>query len=379
MRGRALADYRYYFYDVSTKRLIDVLPMASVSFGWELRGVGTLAGSIPMYADDLPAERVADALHPYRTKIFVERDGALVWGGWINEEPAYDSSSAVVSVRAEESLGYFANRSMPTVEYSQIDQLTIARSMITTAQAEPGGDFWISVDPSVISGVLRDRSYAQNDQSPVLTALTQLSEVIDGFDFASQVVWVGNLPYESLVLGYPRLGRPTSASGVVLEFDRFSGAGGNVESYTWADAGVAMATRAWATTETDEGVQLTARAERPDLIADGYPIMECSERFDGIVDFTTLADHAAALALYRSGPRITAQFALKPQAGIEIGEFTLGDDVLVRISDYRFPPDPSNGAPGFLGYLRLVGASVQVDDDGDEDLTFTCADFITQD
>lgn len=372
-----MADYRYYFYDVSTKRLIDVLPMASVTFGWELRGVGTMGGVIPMYADDLPARRVADAVHPYRTKIFIERDGALVWGGWLNEEPAYDSATGVVTLRAEESLGYLINRTMPTVEYAQVDQLSIARSMITTVQAEPGGDFWISTDPSVTSGVLRDRSYSQYDQSPVLTALTQLSEVVGGFDFASQVVWVGGLPYESLVLGYPRLGRVTSSSGLVLEYDRFSGGGGNVESYTWSDAGTPMATRTWATTESDEGVQLTARSDRPDLIANGYPIMECSDNFDGITDFTTLQTHADALATYRSGPRVAAQFILKPSAGIEIGDFTLGDDVLVRLSDWRFPPDPTSGAPGFLGYLRIVGASVAVDDDGDETLTFTCADLIS--
>ncbi|MEW9530751.1 hypothetical protein [Microbispora sp. NPDC049125] len=371
-----MADYRYYFYDISTKRLIDTLPMEEVNFGWELRGVGTLSGNIPLYADDLPAQRVREAVLPYRTKVFVERGGQLVWGGWINEEPGYDSSSGVISIKAEESLGYFANRTMPTVTYTQVDQLPMACSFIATAQADPGGDFWIHTDPTQLSGRLRDRSYSQFDQSPVLTALTQLSEVIDGFDFTSQVIWVGGMPYESLVLGYPRLGRITNTSGVVFEFDRFVG-GGNVESYTWADAGTPMATKTWANTETDEGVQLTAHSDRPDLIADGYPIMEYSESFDGITNFSTLQEHADALATYRAGPRITAQFTVKAQPGLEIGDFLIGDDVLVRISDWRFPPDPASGAPGFIGYLRITGCNVRAGVEGEEEYQFTCADFIS--
>ncbi|GIH95448.1 hypothetical protein ACFFMN_23060 [Planobispora siamensis] len=370
-----MATYRYLFYDFSTRRLIDALPMDEVSFSWELRGVGTFTGQIPLYADELPAARVLEAVQPYRTKIFAERDGGLVWGGWIHQEPSYDSSTGKLTVSAEESLGYFARRTMPSVVFSGVDQLTIARSFLTTAQAEPGGDMWIAVDPSVLSGRLRDRSYSQYDQSPVLTALTQLSEVIDGFDFSTQVGWVGGLPHELLVLGYPRLGRTGKDSGLVFEFDRFSGSGGNIDSYTWGDAGVPMSTRTWANSETDEGVQLTARSERPDLIADGYPVMENSESFDGVVNGSTLQTHADALQDFRSAPRVVAQFTLVAGAGVDIGDFGMGDEVLVRLSDWRHPPNPTTGAPGYLNYLRITGCAVAPGVQGAERLTFTCADF----
>ncbi|MEV8634282.1 hypothetical protein AB0395_21765 [Streptosporangium sp. NPDC051023] len=372
-----MATYRYLFFDFATRRLIDALPMDDVTYNWELRGIGTVTGKIPLFADELPAARVLEATHPYRTKIFVERDGGLVWGGWIHQKPSYSSDEGVLTVNAEESLGYFARRNLPTLRFDGVDQLAIARAFLATLQAEPGGDMWISTDPSQLSGRLRDRGYFAFDQSAALTALTQLSEVIDGFEFASQVAWNGAVPLESLVFGYPRLGRSGSSSGLVFEFDRFSGSGGNVDSYTWDDAGVPMSTRTWASSETEEGVQLTAHTDRPDLVAAGYPVMEYGETYDGIVNVSTLQEHSDALAEFRSGPRTVAQFTLVAGAGINIGDFTMGDDVLVRLSDWRFPPDPATGAPGFVGYLRITACAVAPGVDGAERLTFTCSDFLS--
>lgn len=370
-----MAEHRYLFYDFSTHRLIDALPMSNVSYGWEISGVGTFTGSIPLYADDLPAERVRDAIHPYRTKIFVERDHQLVWGGWIHQEPQYDSASGTVTVQAEESLGYFAQRFMPTITYTGQDQLDIARSIIGTLQAQPGGDMWIVTDPSVISTVLRDRTYSQYDQTPGLQALTQLSEVINGFEFCLQTSYDGTrMPRELLILGYPQIGRRGADSGIALEYDRFTGAG-NIESFTWGDAGVKMATKIWASTETEEGVQLTATAERPDLIADGYPLMEGGENFDGVVNFSTLENHASALLAYRAGVRIAAEATVKEQPSLRLPDILLGDDALVRLSDWRFPPGPG-GAPGLTDYLRIVALSV-TPGDGIETYTLTLADFLS--
>lgn len=370
-----MADYRYLFYDIASKRLIDVLPLEEVSFGWEFKGVGTISGRIPLYSDDLPAQRVADAVKPYRTKVFVERSGALIWGGWLNQVPAYDSTSASLTISGEEALGYFAVRTMPTTDFTGVDQLLIANAILETTQQQDGGDFWIHTDPAVTSGRLRDRHYAQFDQTPALTALTNLSEVIDGFDYAYQVGWVGDTPYEQLVLGYPRLGRPAGESGMVLEYNRFVG-GGNVESYTWGDAGTPMATRSWANAETDEGVQLTASTEQTSAITAGYPLMEQNESFEGVVNYDTLKTHADEMAAYRAGPRVTATFRVKAQPGLEIGDFQLGDDVLVRITDWLFPPDPADGSPGYVGYMRLVGCSVNPGPEGTEEYQITCGDFI---
>lgn len=372
-----MATYQYHFYDFSTRRHIGTLPVENPAYGWEIGGIGTLSGELPLYADDLPAARVKEAIIPYRTKLYVERGEQLVWGGWIHEPPSYDSASGRVGLRAEESLGYFANRFMPTKRYEQVDQLDIARDFIAMAQADPGGDMWINLDAAIVSGQLRDREYSSYDKKPVLSALTELSEVVDGFEVSVQTIWDGSrMPQDTLLLGYPRLGRALSSSGLVWEYDRFISSQQTLESFTWSPAGVAMATRSWASSETDEGVQLTASSDRPDLIADGFPLMEYAESFDGISNVVTLQGHADALEAFRSGPRIAATAVAKAQPRMEIGDFLLGDDVLCRISDWWFPPGP-NGEPGFIGYLRIVGIDVAPGEAGAELYTFTLADLTT--
>src|ERR1043165_3513654 len=99
-----MADFAYHFYDIATRVKIDTLPVEDPRFGWEIGGIGPFSGSLPLYADDLPAARVRDAVLPYRTKIFVERGRQLVWGGWIHEEPSYAPSPGKGTINAEESL-----------------------------------------------------------------------------------------------------------------------------------------------------------------------------------------------------------------------------------------------------------------------------------
>jgi hypothetical protein len=369
-----MTKYRYHFYDLRTGVHIDTLPLENVTFTVELRGVGTLTGDLPLYGEGLSAGRVRDATIPDRTKIFVERDNALVWGGRLVPPRDYDSATGRMTITAEQTLGVFEQRYLPSLTYAGVDQLDIARDLLTVLQAESGGDMGV-VYSTDLSGVLRTRTYSASDKTTGLQALTDLSEVIDGFEFATQVVWGPTAPLETVLFGYPRLGRAQSGSGLVLEYDHFSSAVSNVASYTWSD-GPGLATRVWATSETDEGVQLATSVTNTDLVTAGYPLLERSEDFEGVTQLSTLQAHAEALSEFGAGHHVTAQFTVKAGPGMELGDWTLGDDTLVRISDWRFPPDPATGTPGFADYLRLVAADVTPGEEGAETYVFTMADFI---
>lgn len=369
-----MAVFKYHFYDIRTQAHLDALPMEDVAFTTELRGVGTFTGTIPLYGDGLDASRVLEATIPDRTKVYVERDQALVWGGRVVPPRSYDASTGRLTVNAEESLGAFALRFLPSLSYTQVDQLDIARSLITSMQSDVGGDMGISFGDE-LSGVLRDRNYAAFDRTVGLTALTDLSQVINGFEFATQVGWGSDgAPQEKLLLGYPRMGRTRAASGLVLELNRFGSVQGNIVTYTWEDGG-GLYTRSWASTETEEGVQMVAMAQDDTLLAAGYPLLEESQQFEGVTDLTTLQAHAVAMSVYSAGHHVTAAITVQAQPGFELGDWVLGDDVLVRISDWRFPPDAS-GTPGFADYLRIVGASVKPGVEGEESYSFTMADFL---
>lgn len=369
-----MAEWRYHFYDLPSGELLDTLPMEQVAFGVEMRGVGTLTGSVPLYADDVDARRVLAATIPHRTKVFVERDNALVWGGRVVPPRDYSSSEGRLTINAEETLGVFAHRFLPDLTWSNTDQFDIFRGLVAALQAEPGGDMGLTVSPN-LSGVRRDHSYLRSDHTVGLTALVNLSELINGFDFATSVSWDEHgRPKETIVLAYPLMGRFGSQTGLSMEYVRGSDSGG-IASYSWSD-GEGLFTRSWATTETEEGVTMIASTTNHALIAQGYPLLEQRQSYDGIVNLETLQAHADALTIFSAGHRVTAEVTVRARPGLELGDWQMGDQALVRLTDYRFPAQPGTGAPGFHGYMRIVGWRVTPGPPGRESYTFTMADFL---
>jgi hypothetical protein len=346
----------------------------NVTFSTELRGVGIATGDIPLYGDGLAASRVLRSTLPHRTKLFIQRNQALVWGGRLIPPRDFDSTTRRATLNAEQTLGIADKRFLPTLTYTATDQFAIARDLLVKMQAAEGNVNLLATPGN--SGVLRDRAYAMGDQTTVLSALTDLSEVEGGFEFSSQVIWDNNnLPQETVLLGYPRLGR--AYTGLVFEYaDGVYGGGGNVSSYTWSDS-EGLYTRSWAVAETDEGVQLVAHADNTTLLAAGYPLIEQTQSFDGVVDLATLQAHANAMAIFAAGNHAMAQFVVRATANLQLGDWQDGDNVMVRLSDWRFPPDPVTGAPGFAAYMRIVGVEVTPPAVGtDEIYTFTLADYI---
>lgn len=368
-----MAEYWCHLFDLPSGARIDTLPLEEVSFSRELRGVGSLTGEVPLYGDGLDASRVLQATIPDRTKIFVERGNALVWGGRVVPPRHYDSTTGRLTVAAEETLGAFAHRFVPGLSFAGADQFDIARSLLDVLQSEPGGDMGLGYTTGM-SGVTRDVTWPAEDQTAALTALTDLSEAENGFEFATQVAWFEGQPNETLLLGYPRLGRADTSSRLVLEHDQFMG-GGNITSYTWED-GAGLFTRSWATSQTAEGARIAVAATHEGLLAQGYPLLEHTLGFEGADNEAALAAHAVAMAEWAAGHHVTARITVHARPGLELGDWQLGDEALVRLSDWRFPPDPGSGVPGFVGYMRIMGYEVTPAPEGEERYEFVMGDML---
>lgn len=352
-----MATYRYLFADLRTNQVLAELPLKSPHFELGLPRAGAFSGSLPLGDAKIAALDPINATIPTRTAVYVDRDGVLLWGGiiWTRR---YRSNSKTLELTGAEFRSYFDYRQIiTTAPFAGIDQLAIARSLVTAAQAYTGGDIGVTVGAET-SGVLRDRTYNGYELKNVGEALTQLCEVDAGFDLAVDVAYVAGVPTKTLALGYPRRGRRAPDSGWMFEYP------GNITDYEWPEDGTGMATTRRATGAGDQQGMLIATAPDTSLIDAGYPLLEDSRAYGDVVVQATLQAHANAdLAASRQVltiPTITVRADMDPM----IGTYIVGDDCRVRIQDERFPA-------GIDGFFRIVNITVDPQDNGPEKVVLT--------
>lgn len=119
----------------------------------------------------------ADPVSNFRegqTEIIVKEDGEFKFGTQLQWAPINlnKDGSATISVTATGYLNFFNDRYPdPTIPYTQIDPVEIARDLIRKAQTVTYGNYGVQLPSSgyYVTGKLRDRSYAQ------YTASTKLS------------------------------------------------------------------------------------------------------------------------------------------------------------------------------------------------------------
>lgn len=315
---------------------------------------------------------------PLKTKLFIERGNSLVWGGHVVEPRSYDSTTGKITINAEETWGYFAQRFTPTLKLYGTDQITIAKTIISTLQSVPKGNANLAVvSPGGLSGIVRDGVYSQYDFTDGVTALTDLTEMQYGFEIGMDVAWTAagsGVPSETLMIAYPRLGKVgPKAVTTVFEYNR--GAGGNVISYQWPE-GPGMFSRTWADATTPDGVQLDAYYDAGNLLNNGYPLVEQKVDFTSARPTTlaTLQNYANKQGQICGQELVAATFTTPAAQGLTAGQWALGDDVRVRLTDFRFPAGPQ-GQPGLDTYMRIAQVKCSTDSSGLEQYEFTLDNY----
>jgi hypothetical protein len=96
------------------------------------------------------------------------------------------------------------------VEFTAIDQLVIAKTLVEDAQNALYGDIGVlyNTEGETTSGVLVDRVYYYYELKTVFSAIQDLSRQQDGFDFYIDVYYdpITGLPSKAFNTYYPRSG-----------------------------------------------------------------------------------------------------------------------------------------------------------------------------
>lgn len=354
-----MTNYRYLFADLLTDTIREEMPLQNVSYGDVLDAPGSLTADLPLSLKNAAGyEKVTRAnIDPGRTAVYVERDGVLVWGGILWTVSA-DADNFKLSLGCEGFWSYFRRRIIrATQTFAQVDQLTIAQTLVTYAQNVLGGSIGVTVGTET-SGVLRDQTYNAYERSNLGQAVEDLAALDGGFDFAIDVAYdaSGNRT-KKLNLSYPGRGSRTAH---VLDL------GANVESLSWNLDATAMA-NVMDVMGAGNGATILIGTAADTTEIGTYPVLEDTASYPDVVLPATLAGYAtAALTARRLPVETLPTLVTHGSSDLTIGGFRTGDELQVR----------TQNAGGFLAVnslYRIAAWTVTVNDDGKETIAFTFA------
>lgn len=354
------------FADLVTNEIIAELPLTGVSFTQQLNQAGSFDAHIQLSGMNSFGYNVDASTIPMRNAIYVDRNGELVWGGIIWSR-SYNSTSQTLTLQAREFISFFERRRITTTtEFTNADQLFIAKTLIENAQAVPYGDvgFELNTEGQTTSGVLLDRVYYNYELKTVFQAIQDLSRQLDGFDFHIDVYYdpITGVPVKAFNTYYPRVGTAYNVNdpyAFVFEFPA-----GNVVEYEYPEDGSIAANTIYALGAGSNEGKLIESAQNTAYLLDGWPLLEDQANYSDITDATVLARLAEGQMDAVSYPPTTIKLVAPPFVQPEFGSYVVGDEVRVMITDNRFPT-------GLDTVYRIVGLSLQPGEDGPERVTLT--------
>jgi hypothetical protein len=360
--------YRYLFVDLLSNTIIAELPLTGVGFTQQLNQAGTLQGHLLLSGVNANQFNVDLSTIPAFCGIYVDRDGILVWGGVIWGR-SYNSMSQTLTFSAQEWISYFDHRRVTQdVEFTNIDQLVIAKTLIEDAQNATYGDIGVGYNSAgqTTSGVLVSRTYYNYEFKNVFQAIQDLSRQADGFDFAIDVEYdiSTGLPSKNFNTYFPRSGEIYSPGN--LNTPVFIFPAGNIVEYEYPEDGSVVANTVYALgAGSNEGKQI-ATGQDTAKFAEGWALLETTSNYSDITDQTVLQELANAQAIATSYPPVVLKVVVPAFVDPVFGTYAVGDDTRIIITDSRFPNTLDE-------IYRIVGLTVQPGEDGPERVTLTLA------
>lgn len=359
--------YRYLFVDLLSNTIIGELPLTGVSFTQQLNQPGTFQGHLLLSGINADKYNVELSTIPAHCGLYVDRNGILVWGGVIWGR-TYNSTSQTLTFSAQEWISYFDHRRITQdVEFSNIDQLVIAKTLIEDAQAAPYGDIGVlyNSEGQTTSGILINQIYYNYEFKSVFQAIQDLSRQGDGFDFHIDVEYdINGVPQKYFNTYYPRSGLAYSFGNPNVPMFTFPA--GNMVEYEYPEDGSVVANTVYALGAGSNEGKLIAAGQDATRLSEGWPLLETTNNYSEITDQTFLQQLANAQALATSYPPVVLKVVVPAYVDPVYGTYEVGDDARIVITDSRFPNTLDQ-------IYRIVGSTVEPGEDGPERVTLTLA------
>jgi hypothetical protein len=347
--------YRVLVGDHVRRHVLAEMPAAELGYSDELNTPGSCAFKLPIEHPAVTPENV----WPGNRVVFVERAGAVVWGGWIKTCRA---DASTVSVAAEGWWSYFRRRyRLGPWTWSNTDQLAIARGLLSVLEEDP--DAMPAVDPSpATSGVRRDFVWVGHDKTAA-AALEELMAMSGAFDVSFTFPWGDDgWPHPTLHLHYPyrgiRQATPLDVALPVVAVDVDVDASEVAASISvFGKDNPAYPDTPW---------QDRWAIERSDARDLGFPELQSVESARDVENLAELQALARRRMAHCSDAIARPSVSVATGGGGELETVGTGDTIHVV---YR------RGWADVDGWYRIMARSVAVGDDGTETTKFDLAPY----
>lgn len=355
-----MSTYRVFAVDALTKTIIEELPWESISYAFVLNDFGRWSVDLPLsVVAGSGYEKLSESVFDVaRSCIVITRDGVMQYAGWLEDESqSIDGDTESLSIGGRDVvIGYMDSRVLLTDQtWVATEQLTIASDLIADNMTSDGIPITIVSDtPGVL--VYRDRTYYGYDRQTVFSILSDISGVINGFDFAPEFAGTIASGIDFRVRFGVKLTRQTEYT---LDLKK------NIKSIGYTKSSGAMANRVsivGAGGLAADDAPIISTLQDPSVIGT-YPIVDKVVTKPTVIKQETLDDHASEYLRILARPERAITVSVEAtDPDCAINQFRIGDQFRVIAKRGRMQID---------SLYRVQSWGVTVDRDGNEDLTMS--------
>lgn len=357
----AATRFVFYAHDPCDRTRIAEVPFTSFSYTDVLSRPGSFQATLPLY------HRLAsfDTLVAGGAVVYVERDGDLVWAGWLLSAEATagpDDYEFRVSgpglfdywhrrtVRSRQGMTEATGTAPNEVIWTAEDQFAIVDDLVDHAASIAGGAT-IPLDgvrfrgpgAAGVSGITRSKTVYAYERKRIGQLVEEFAKQTDGFDFGIEYEWDSSgggvpVPRQYLALYYPQRGLTTPS--VTLEH------GGNASLVRVVRDAGSLANPLTGVGAGNADAQLTVEATDPSYLAPAgpYPYVEGQVEYrDWGVEYAGNLTRFTNAGLSQSrAPVDTATFQLVAHGSpTRPGDISLGDAVTAtaQVRDWSWQRD----------------------------------------
>ena len=327
-----MATYNYLLADLLTNQVLAELPLNGVSFGRRLGKAGPINFSFGLQRSGFSDEAILEATEPGRTAIYVDRDGALVYGGIVWSRTWQEQSYSLQMYGESFESFLYREDIRNTLDYVNVDQRNIGIDLVNKMQAYPYRDIGIIVpDAYSTPNILRSTTFADYEAWTFGKAMDYMKDYAAGFDYTIDVRYGTDGQPEKVMYIDDLLGQSETNTQLAFDYP------GNVKNYWWPESASKGATTIHGM-GAGEGSAMarTVVTDQPKLDA-GYPeLVSFYSNKDVTVQATLDSKSVSQLAQYPM-PFGVPTFETNPNIEPQFGSYQLGDYARVSIESVRFP------------------------------------------